>query len=632
MIKKHIFMVSIISVGLFADYCIEVDRFPTNLTKKNMSKIRELLKELAYPSTVVKDGFISVCTGKFKDKKSARLLLPLTKSRYKKSFIISNDGAKSFIPKIETIVDEDSGLHVNKNLETKNNYYAIEIDKFTSDEYKDRQDYIYKILDEIPFSEIIQHKNFYTLRTGAFRKKSNADIIYSIIKRTYSDAKIVSYSVNEKSLHSESALHVSTKPIYIKQQKKILSYSSEKENIKVFDITSLNGTISNQLMSSKKEDESLLSKYNDIQKAISSNNSDLFGGFYLKTNTAWDTLNNETAYDVRLEWDMYDQGYYHSKRMDEEKEIDKKVELYRSLSYIQSLSKDEAFRKMKYYLNGLNSFETITKLKIQERFIKELQAKYKARLITQYEYDALLFRIEKDKESLQYYHNLTLLKIPVKLWQLLNQIEYVHLKESAKLFAKQKENSVDNDLYNVLVKKNMVQKSWSDKLRLNFYIGQRKMYAAQNQSLLGIDAKIPLTSYSQSEELKTLQNRILKEQLLLKERQNRDNLTEYISLFIYKQSQLKRKKEELKRLAKHIKIIQKVDLLGYGELISSGGKNTDAILLEYYDKHLEILLERFDVYKLLLEILYQTKGNDFSDLLEYALPNYVDHREEHIWH
>jgi hypothetical protein len=625
--KKYFVIFSFMASVLYAQYCIEVNRFPIKSSQEKMSEIKGLLNELPYPSTVVKNGYISVCTGRFKDEASAKALLPLTKSRYKRAVVISNDGAKNFVPNIEKAPKKDTSLYVSRDTSIKNNYYAVEIGKFSYSEYKNRQEYIYKILDEIPFSELIEHKGFYTIRTGAFKKRSNVDMIYSIIKRKYADAKIISYSVNEKSLH------VKSKPIYEKQKKELSSIpkSTKEKTLKVFDVTSLNGTIDKQLMSSKDEDESLLSKYNDIQRAVASNQSDTFSGFYLKANTAWDTLNDESAYDVRLEWDMYDQGYYQSKRIDEQKDLDKKIELFRSLNYIQSLSRDEAFRKMKYYLNGVNSFEIISRLKVQEKLLKELQAKYEARLITQYEYDTLLFSIEKNKESLKYYHNLTLLKIPAKLWQLLNQIEYVRLKESAKLFNKQKENSVDNELYNVLVKKNMLQKSWSDKLRLNFYVGQRKLYASQDQSLIGVDAKIPLTSYTQDAELETLQNRILKEQLLLKERQNRDALTEYISLFIYKQSQLKTRKEELKRLAKHIKVMQKVDALGYGELISKRGKSQNEILLEYHDKHLQILLERFEVYKLLVEILYKTKSSDFSDLLEYALPDYVDHREERIW-
>ncbi len=630
MIKKNIFMLFILQISLFANYCIEVDKFSVSEAQKNTQEIRELLKELPYPSTVVKDGYISVCTGKFKDRASAKSLLPLTKSRYVKATVISSEGAKSFIPVMQIKSAKTDDLHVSQKFRKRDEYYAIEIDKLTPKEYKNRQEYVQNILNHIPFSEVVEYRDFYVLRTGAFKEKESADTICSVIKRIYPDAKIVSYSVDEKKMQSEDTLHVRE----YEKQSNIVNDSTKdmKEDIDTFNIRTLDGTISRKLISRKKEDESLLSKYNDIQKAVISNKDDSFSGFYLKSNTAWDTLNNETAYDVRLEWDMYDQGYYHSKRIDEQKEIEKKVELYRSLNYIQSLSKDEAFRKMKYYLNSVNSFETIIRLKIQERFLKQLKQKYKARLITQYEYDSMLFRVEKDKESLKYYHNLTLLKIPEKLWQLLNQIEYVHLKDSVKLFAKQKENSVDNELYNSLVKKNLIHKSWSDKLRLNFYVGQRKMYAAQNQSLLGIDAKIPLTSYTQSAELETLQNRILKEQILLKERQDKDNLTEAISLFIYKQTQLKRKKEELKRLAKYLKTVQKIDELGYSELISTRGKSIDDISLQYHDKHLEILLGRFEVYKLLLEILYQTKSSDFSDLLQYALPNYADHRGERISH
>jgi len=617
---------------LLADYCIEIDRMSVAVAQKKISNIKKLLSELPYPNTVVKNGYFSICTGKFKDEISAQALLPLTRSRYPKARVITSDNAKLFMPIQDKISHENEALHVRQDKQLQERYFSIEIEKFTPKEYKNSSVYIDKILKDIPFSEVIQYKNYYSLRTGAFVKKSSADVIYSVIARAYPHAKIVSYSIDTERVKPTKSFHVSTNQRLRKDKEILLKKDIKYENKKYnpFDIENLNGTISSKLMSRKKEDESLLSKYNDIQKRVLLNDTDTFSGFYLKTNTAWDALNNEAAYDVRLEWDMYDQGYYHSKRSDEQKEIEKKIELYRSLDYIQSLSREEAFRKMKYYLNSINSFETIRRLKVQENFLQELQAKYKARLITQYEYDALIFNIEKDKESLKYYHNLTLLKIPVKLWQLLNQIEYVHLKESEKLFSEQKNNSVDNKLYNTLVKKNKIYKSWSDKLRLNFYVGQRKMYAAQNQTLLGVDAKIPLTSYSQSAELESLQNQILKEQLLLKERQNRDNLTEFVSLFIYKQSQLKRRKEELKRLLKHIRVLQKVETLGYGELIAKRGKNLSEILLEYHDMHLQILLERFDVYKLLVEILYQTKSSDFSDLLEYALPDYLDHRAERI--
>jgi len=621
---------------LSADYCIKVAEFPLvdGYVSTDRLSMRQILSDIPAPSYSDKMDAVSLCTGSFKKKKMAQMLLPLTQSRYPHAKIVDNNSYKTYKGVLDLAFIEDKKISQIRNDAVKINafipqeryYFGIDIKDFSPNEKVDNKKEIQKILNTIPLSERVYQGQNLILRTGAFENKSDAEVVLSLIQQHYPSARLVHYFSKSKKIQAPINLHVKQ----ISDIKKTSLSKGEKHNVSDAPFIPSQGFIDKSLMS-KKRDIDLDSSHNRrIKSELSEKKDESFNGLYLKSNTAWDTLNNEAAYDVRLEWDLYDQGYFHAEQNEKKDELDKTIAIYRTLNQVNNLSKIDVMRKIDNYINAVLSHHNIEKLKLQESYLLVEKERYNARMITQFDYDMFLFEIEKTKEALSEYRYLRLLKIPQKLWELLNQIEYVRLKEDKELSEDLATNSTDRDYYEALAQKENFRTKWSDKLRLNLYVGQRKMYVSQNQSIIGVDAKIPIASYDDdSAQVQRIQSQLLQEESKLLEVQKKDQLNRLSAHFRYSQSHLKSQKEQLKRISEHLDSLQNIRDLGYGDLIKQSIEQEHKLALDFHEKSLQIQLARFESYKTLVEILFLSKNSKLSDLLEYALPDYVDHREEH---
>lgn len=619
---------------LSADYCIKVAEYPLvdGYVSADRLTVTTILSDIPAPSYLDTMDLVSLCTGSFKQKKMAQMLLPLTQSRYPDAKIVDNNNYKKYKGVFDFAFIEDKKVSkiiqdvakVTEFIPQERYYFGIEIIEFSPNETLHNEKEIQKILNTIPLSERVYQDHKLILRSGTFENESDAEVVLSLIQQHYPSARLVRYLSKSQTIQEPKSLHVKQIPDLKKR-----ALSSEKK-YRFIDDTSIpsQGFIDKSLISKKRNIDLDTSHNRHVKSGMLEKKDESFNGLYLKTNTAWDTLNNDAAYDIRLEWDIYDQGYFHAQQNEKKDELDKTIAMYRTLNQVNALSKTDVMRKIDNYINAVISHHNIEKLKLQEGYLTVEKERYNARMITQFSYDMFIFELEKTKETLSQYRYLTLLKIPQKLWELLNQIEYVKLKEDRELLEDLSHNSTDKDFYEALAKKEDFRTKWSDKLRLNLYVGQRKMYVSQNQTIVGVDAKIPIASYDDnSVQIQRIQTQLLQEESKLLERQKRDQLNRFMAHFHYSQNHLKRQKEQLKRIATHLDSLQNIRDLGYGDLIEQSIEQERKLALDFHDKRLQIQLARFESYKTLIEILFLSKNSKLSDLLEYALPDYVDHRE-----
>ncbi|MBU0720954.1 hypothetical protein KJ877_06385, partial [bacterium] len=191
------------------------------------------------------------------------------------------------------------------------------------------------------------------------------------------------------------------------------------------------------------------------------------------------------------------------------------------LKNIEILKKEQELLKVKKYSNSINASSLLLKLKILEGNLYSAQRRLENGLITHYEYEAYALSMQQIKDELLLFKNMTLLKIPKDLWILLNQIENIRLVDDSKLLSILEENSIDMKLAKTLQEKKPLLDEWSDKLRVNLYLGQRKMYLSENQNLIGVEAKIPLSNYTRTKELEEVQNNVASSQVILQHSQTK---------------------------------------------------------------------------------------------------------------
>lgn len=250
-------------------------------------------------------------------------------------------------------------------------------------------------------------------------------------------------------------------------------------------------------------------------------------------------------------------------------------------------------------------------------------------MATQFEYDMLRFEIDKEKEMLRHYHNLKLVKMPQALWQLVNQIEYVRLRHADRMLSQRAAQGKDQEEIQTMAQRAQMHSDWSDKLQLSLYAGQRKMYLSQHQSIIGVEAKIPLTFGDSTDEGERAYYTMMAHQASMETRLEEEKLREMSSRFTYAQQRLLTLRNEIERLERHAAMLERVHDLGYGALVQVGSEELYLLRLSLHNKHTAMQKERFALYALLVEILFASQADSINDLLEYALPDYADHRAEH---
>lgn len=343
-------------------------------------------------------------------------------------------------------------------------------------------------------------------------------------------------------------------------------------------------------------------------------------GLYLKTNTAYDLQNNDSAYDVRIEYDIFDQGYYEHKKKQQRLESEQKINYYKTLKSIEWLSYEQAIQKLQNYENIIRVESLLLQLKIAEanyNYAKQLLDKG---LITKIQLSTYTFAVQKIQDDLVLMRHKRLVKIPHNLYTLLNSIEHVELLPTATLLQQFDENNVDIKLAKSLQEKPNPNETWRDNLRVNVYAGSRKMYLAQNQTLVGVEAKIPLSSFNDNQEVNHAYNLVLSRQVTLQRNKLREELRNSIAQFLYLQHKIKTSQYQLQKIQQHIKESYLVVNSDAAIYLNESIKQHKGLQEQYSKLYLATQLQRLNAYKELITIRSLTHTKDLSKLFSDTTP------------
>lgn len=597
-------------------YCIYIDTIPLSLNTQQ--KIYTLFDDLAYPSyKISQKHHIKIYTGEFKSVKDAKKLLSLTKSRYPKAEVAD---CKDTI-----IYQTHSKLSQKYFIEKKITQKKIEPKLFTLKLYEaplsqsvQEKTKIRYMLKKLPQSFTrIKGDNFFVY-SGKFSSLESAKVILSLVRQEFPAATITAYPKKVK-LQAKEQMFIQKNNLTTAEP---LSERVVQSNISLLNRLNEKGYIPKNIGSkTQKEIESHNQAINMkiLNHAFDKERTDTFNGLYLKLNAAWDTLNSTTAYDARLEFDIFDQGYFQIKKKNEKNRLNNKITFLKAIKSIDILKKQQEELKIKKYSNTITLSATLLKLKVLETTLQNAQKKLENGLITHFEYDTFLLSIQNIKDELLLLKQMTLLKIPSNLLTLLNQIERVRLADETTLMKMLRENNVDFKLANTLQDQTVMQESWSDKLRVNIYAGQRRMYLSQDQSLIGLEAKIPLSGTDRQDELNFIQGNILKEQAAHMYNYSIEMLKQSIANFRYKQQKIKTYSYELSKIKEHLKELNIINNSAYASYAKINIYNEESVINSYFSNYILIEKERLNAYKELINIIYLIHAEGLKDILLYAI-------------
>jgi len=593
------------STLLAQNYCIFIDKF--NLKTKNDSKIHTILNDVAYPSIKIDKDIMFIYSGKFQTAKDANKLLPLTKSRYIHARVALCNDTKRYKSTLQLSV-----LEPKKIVHDNSGYYCLQVFKSSLHQSSQQKDKIKSILRKLPQTHTkVMDGNFF-IYSGKFTTKQSAQTIANILKKEFKDTKVTECKKDriEPKVFQENE-QVPNKTIAVTQTNTPQEFSLSQLDER--------GLISKEIASINTQNKHSKIQKSDIRHALDTQREEHFSGLYLKVNAARDTLNKDTAYDIRVEFDIFQQGYYENKKKNEKDKLDNQLNFLKTIKNISILQRDQELLKVRKYENSINVSVLLLKLRVMEGNLNKAKRQSKSGLITSYEYENYKLAIQQIKDELLLFKNMSLLKIPRNLWILLNQIEHVKLIDDNELIKALEENSIDLKLAKTLQEKRPLMDEWSDKIRVNLYAGERKMYLAQKQILVGFEAKIPISNYARTEELDMIQNDIMSEQVRLQHSQAKETLKDAIATFKYEQQKLKTYSYELARTKNRIKELDIINNSAFASYANLSFDSEQKTIDSYLKTYTTIELARITTYKELLNIMYLIHTNEIKDILRYAI-------------
>jgi len=656
--KKLLFLLLFFYGDIFAQtYCIYVDEYYLN--DKNEKKIKKVLEDIAYPSWKIKNNKVYIYTGKFNNYENAKNILKLINTKYKNAKVSSCDETQEYRTGMQLL--ETSKSEKNKTFLEP---YCLKVLDISLSEKNKEKNKINYILTHFPDTKTkIENKRF-VIYSGKFSSLKSAQTVADALKEEFPETLPLRCNTPEKEnsfyrkIPSKNSTQEMTEvtiitdpkfdkpsvvyPKHIVKRKESLKRSTSKNNnsylisqqreykkekvsnresgyTTIFHLDH-KGYISQDIKSYGSRTivnrEDLLDKnvatYDDETK------NSYLNGLYLKFNTAYDTRNDNVAYDTRLEYDLFKEGYFEQKKRKARQSIENQLKVVQIVKNIYSLNQDKEFSKIDKYTNSIVVSNLLLNLEFVENFLYDAREKLELGYITKYEYRQYQLVLRKIQNTLYIYNQKTLLKIPANIWFILNKIERVELVDSEKLLAMLTQSSLDIKETDTLQKKSLFTNEWADRLKVNFYAGERKLYASQKQTLFGVDAKIPLYDNSvQENKLQKIENKLRSQRanyMFIKEKDSLDVILQSIK---DGQNKIRFSQEEMMDIKRYVDELNVILESGFSSYTRINYKTKQKAIRKYLNLYSSVQKERINIYKDIIKLLYLVHARSLEEIIYF---------------
>ena len=462
----------------------------------------------------------------------------------------------------------------------------------------DNKQKIYKTLHAIPYPSTVVNDNVVSIYSGHFATQKEAQSLLTTAQREFPKAKVTTC---EKSMRYVSG--------------------DVAEGFYILRLDSRAMLLPNSVASQTTQ-QAQRDTHDGYNAPSYAREDDYLHGLYLKANTAYDIQNSDPAYDVRVEYDIFDQGYYQYKKKLQRQQIRDTITFYKTLNTIESISLAQKEMQLQQYENTIWLDGLKLQLKVAKMNYHRAAKQLHDGVITRYQFEQYKLYMHHIEDEVFLYQQKTEAKIPQNLYELFNHIEELKLANRATFLKLFEKNNTNTKLADMLKQQRSLHETWQDNLRVNVYAGARKMYLAQNQTLIGVEAKIPLSSFDEDDEITTRNNLVASQQVTLQKQQLQHNLQNSIANFVYIQHKIRTNQQALKMMQQHL-----YDLIlinnSEAEVYSTKASFEEQQKLQksYLDLFIQTQLQRVAAYKELETIRSITQVDTITELLTQSEHN-----------
>ncbi|NPA29041.1 MAG: hypothetical protein GXO33_02535 [Epsilonproteobacteria bacterium] len=455
------------------------------------------------------------------------------------------------------------------------------------------------LLRDLPYpSYSMRSDGTVTIYSGSFAKREYARLLRPLLQSRYPYARLVRCP---ETVPFDGTLP-DVSPVVLEKnvaaRKEVVAVSKavarEEEARQGLDLTA---TLIGRLKGTQACESLRLETADDFLRRMGNEKPDWRVGWYLRSNVGFDSVNDDTSYDVRLEWDLFKDGYMAAKRRRTEAKRRTLLREWGDERYRRSLAKRRMLGEWKQY-----RYEALTELEglryaLNRYLYKDAKLAEERGELTRFDLRDLNATLRESEDRLAWYKAKPHQKMPPNIWRLFAHAENLRLKP-VRMLNKTVEDEENVTLPNVRSR----WERWSDNLKLNIYAGYRNLYVNQDQALIGFDAKIPLYVDDESERMDAVYySRLLKRRQEAR-RLRLDDLREKRADFLYHQRRIRSLTERLHEIETSIKELSEIERSGYAPYAGNLYRKKKEMIRRYVDRVRALLRTRFDALEDLFEM------------------------------
>lgn len=328
-----------------------------------------------------------------------------------------------------------------------------------------------------------------------------------------------------------------------------------------------------------------------------------------------------TSYEylLKFRWELFDDGYYESKKELAEKMNETEVDYRQLLSDMIDRNYNDKLSQLQGYTITIRRKYFAKMVAAYTKLLRKREEQLRHGFTTLDDTEHIRERLETMRLNSAFYDSQEGVPVDPKLFVLLNRIECLKLTDKARFKRDVVHSNVQVLLQNNFMRRADFMPSFTDQLKVNLYTLHRRVENVGWYDVLGIHADIPLTYDSERDELARLEKHNYKLQQAAIIKRLEQNIDSLYYQFYELQTQVKIKQNSLRHLLIALRRKQKLAETSVNHFENDPLRETQLLHIEIMSARYDIMMKRLDMYSILLRLYHISNADNLNRLLKEPL-------------
>lgn len=325
-------------------------------------------------------------------------------------------------------------------------------------------------------------------------------------------------------------------------------------------------------------------------------------------------------YSLKFRWELFNDGYYESKKELAEKTNETEVNYRQLLSDMIDRNYDDKLSQLQGFTITIRRSYFAKMAAAYAKLLRKREEQLRHGFTTLDDTEHIRERLETMRLKSAFYDGQEGTPVEPKLFALLNRIECLELTDKARF-----KRDVVHSNVQVLLQNNFMRRAdffpeYTDRLKVNLYTLHRRVENVGWYDVLGVQADIPLTYDSERDELMRLEKHNYKLQQAAIIKRLEQNIDSLYYQFYDLGTQVKIKQNSLRHLSVALQCKEEFATTGVDNVRADPLREAELLRIDIMRGRYDIMMTRLEMYRILLRLYHISNADNLNRLLEEPLP------------